>query len=43
MGLADAFGKEDRVEIKISELFEILKEGARPGRMHWRDHGTDKT
>lgn len=29
MGLADAFGKEDRVEIKTSELFEILKEGAR--------------
>lgn len=29
MGLADAFGKEDRVEIKTSELFEILKAGAR--------------
>lgn len=29
MGLADAFGKEDRVEIKTSELFEILKVGAR--------------
>lgn len=29
MGLVDAFGKEDRVEIKISDLFAILKAGAR--------------
>lgn len=29
MGLADAFGKEDRVEIKLSELFAILKAGAK--------------
>lgn len=29
MGLADTFGKEDRVEIKVSELIEILKEGVR--------------
>lgn len=29
MGLADTFGKEDRVEIKVSELVEILKEGVR--------------
>lgn len=29
MGLADAFGKEDRVEIKTSDLFTLLKAGAR--------------
>lgn len=29
MGLVDVFGKEDRVEIKTAELFEILKAGAR--------------
>lgn len=29
MGLVDAFGKEDKVEIKISDLFAILKAGAR--------------
>lgn len=29
MGLVDAFGKEDRVEIKISDLFALLKAGAR--------------
>lgn len=29
MGLADAFVKEDRVEIKISDLFALLEAGAR--------------
>lgn len=29
MGLVDAFGKEDRVEIKMSDLFALLKAGAR--------------
>lgn len=29
MGLVDVFGKDDRTEIKTSELFELLKEGAR--------------
>lgn len=29
MGLADLFGKEDRVEICISQLCELLKEAGR--------------
>lgn len=29
MGLVDVFGKEDRVEIMVSELFALLKAGAR--------------
>lgn len=29
MGLLDAFDKDDRVEIKTTELFTILKEGAK--------------
>lgn len=29
MGLIDAFGREDRVEIPVSTLFAILKEGAK--------------
>lgn len=29
MGLIDAFGREDRVEIPVSMLFAILKEGAK--------------
>lgn len=29
MGLVDVFGKDDRTEIKTSELFELLKEGAK--------------
>jgi hypothetical protein len=29
MGLADVFNAEDRVEVKISELYAMLKEGAK--------------
>lgn len=29
MELVDAFGKEDRVEIKVSDLFALLKAGVR--------------
>lgn len=29
MGLADIFGKDDRIEIKMIELYEILRTGAK--------------
>ena len=28
MGLADMFGKDDRIEIRISDLYEFMKEAA---------------
>jgi len=29
MGLADAFGTEDRVEVKFSDFYKLMKEGAK--------------
>lgn len=28
MGIADMFGKDDRIEIKVSDLYEFMKQAA---------------